>query len=297
MKILVTGSNGLLGQKLTDLLSDKPQIRLFATARGSSLLPITGYDFSVLDISDKEQVDNVVAKHKPDVIINAAAMTQVDHCETDHDACYKANVVGVQNVIDACAANNIHLVHVSTDFIFDGTKSMLVESDQPNPVNYYGKSKLDGELLIQQSDISSCIIRTVLVYGITSDLSRSNIVVWVKNSLEAGKTIKVVSDQHRTPTLAEDLASACFLAAEKRAQGIYHVSGKDFMSVYEIAVRSARFFNLDSSLISPVDSSTFIQPGRRPLITGFNIDKAKRELGFAPHSFEEGLALLASQMG
>jgi dTDP-4-dehydrorhamnose reductase len=296
LKILVTGSNGLLGQKLTDLLSGKSQIKLIATARAASLLPTTHIEFSPLDISNKAQVDSVVAKYKPDVVINAAAMTQVDPCETDRDACNSANIDGVRNVVEACAANNIHLIHVSTDFIFDGTKTMLDESDEPNPVNYYGRSKLEGEKLVQQSNVSWCIIRTVLVYGITADLSRSNIVVWVKNNLEAGKTIKVVNDQFRTPTLAEDLAMACLLAAEKRAQGIYHVSGKDFMSVYEIAVRVAKFFKLDSTLIKPVDSSTFVQPGRRPLTTGFNIDKAKCDLGYSPHSFEEGLALLSTQM-
>jgi len=136
----------------------------------------------------------------------------------------------------------------------------------------------------------------VLVYGITSDMSRSNIVLWVKNNLEQGKTIQVVNDQWRTPTLAEDLAVGCYLAAKKKAQGIYHISGKDFLSPYDIAIKTAEFFKLDKSLITPTDSSLFKQPARRPLTTGFIIDKARKELGYEPHSFDEGIAMLASQI-
>jgi dTDP-4-dehydrorhamnose reductase len=127
-------------------------------------------------------------------------------------------------------------------------------------------------------------------------MSRSNIVLWVKNSLEQGKSIQVVNDQWRTPTLAEDLAMGCYLAAIKKAKGIYNISGKDFLSPYDIAIQTAEFFRLDKSLIKPTDSSQFKQPARRPLTTGFIIDKARKELGYEPHSFKEGIQLLASQI-
>jgi dTDP-4-dehydrorhamnose reductase len=127
-------------------------------------------------------------------------------------------------------------------------------------------------------------------------MSRSNIVLWVKNSLEQGKTIQVVNDQWRTPTLAEDLAVGCALAAKKKASGIYHISGKDFLSPYDIALKTAAYFKLDSSLIKATDSTQFKQPARRPLTTGFIIDKARKELSYEPHSFDEGLAVLASQI-
>lgn len=144
------------------------------------------------------------------MVIHAAAMTQVDQCETEREKCWSANVDGVANIIAACSQTNAHLVHVSTDFIFDGTYGPLDETAIPNPVNYYGESKLAGEKLIQQSKINWAILRTVLVYGVTPDMSRSNIVLWVKKSLEEGKTINVVNDQWRTPTLAEDLAMGCY---------------------------------------------------------------------------------------
>ncbi|HOX82614.1 MAG TPA: NAD(P)-dependent oxidoreductase [Chryseolinea sp.] len=296
MKILVTGSNGLLGQKLTHLLQNEKPISLIATARGKSVLPITSGVFHSLDVTDAAEVDRIIFEIKPDVIINTAAMTQVDQCETERVACWKANVNSVENLIQACEKNNVHLVHISTDFVFDGTYGPLDEAAKPNPVNYYGKSKLAAEELLIKSKISWSILRTVLVYGITEDMSRSNIVLWVKNSLEQGKTIQVVNDQWRTPTLAEDLAMGCYLAAKTKATGIYHLSGKDFLSPYEIAIATADFFKLDKSLIKATDSTQFKQPAQRPPKTGFIIDKARKDLGYDPHSFQEGIAVLASQI-
>jgi dTDP-4-dehydrorhamnose reductase len=296
MKILVTGSNGLLGQKLTALLQQDSKIELIATARGESVIPISRGKFVSLDITDEAAVNFVFSEIKPDVVIHGAAMTQVDQCETEKEACWKANVTSVENIVAACAANDIHLVHVSTDFIFDGSHGPLSEDEKPNPVNYYGESKLAGEQLIQKSNLRWAILRTVLVYGITNDMSRSNIVVWVKNNLEAGKQIQVVNDQWRTPTLAEDLAMGCYLAATKKATGIYHISGKDFLTPYDIAIATADFFKLDKSLIKATDSSKFTQPAKRPPKTGFIIDKAIRELGYKPHSFAEGIGVLATQI-
>jgi dTDP-4-dehydrorhamnose reductase len=296
MRILVTGANGLLGQKLVTLLQSDPDVSFVATAREKPVIEVTPGTFQQLDITDRQTVMRVVAETKPDVIINTAAMTQVDDCEDKKDTCWQANVEAVSYLIEACRANNTHLVHISTDFIFDGTKELLDESEEPNPVNYYGKSKLAGEQKLMESDISWCILRTVLVYGVTRDMSRSNIVLWVKNNLEQGKTIRVVNDQWRTPTLAEDLAIVCLLAAKKRATGVFNISGKDYLSVYDIAIRTADFFKLDKSTIVETDSTQFKQRAGRPMKTGFIIEKAKKELGFAPRSFEEGLAVVASQL-
>lgn len=296
MRILVTGSNGLLGQKLTRLLQEDENVYLIATARGKSAVRIIRGEYHSLDISKRNDVESVIRVTKPDVIINTAAMTQVDDCETQREACWTANVTAVEHLVRCCHALHIHLVHVSTDFIFDGSRGPLDENEIPSPVNYYGESKLAAEKVIQSSPISWTILRTVLVFGITNDMSRSNIVLWVKKSLEQQKPIRVVNDQWRTPTLAEDLAQGCYLAAKKRAKGIYNISGKDFMSPYDIAVKTAEFFNLDKSLITPTDSTQFVQPAKRPPTTGFLIDKARQQLGYEPRSFEEGLAILAGQI-
>ena len=296
MKILVTGSNGLLGQKLAELLAQDPSVEALLTARAKLTYPLTRGQFHMLDISDASQVNDVFEATKPDVVVNAAAMTNVDQCETEREACWKANVTAVQHLITACKKHRAHLVHVSTDFIFDGSQGPLDENAKPAPVNYYGESKLAAEQEIQKSDLSWSILRTVLVYGITGDMSRSNIVLWVKKSLEQGKSIQVVNDQWRTPTLAEDLAQGCYLAARKKVRGIYNISGEDFLSPYDIAIQTAAFFGLDKSLINATDSTKFKQAAQRPLKTGFIIEKAKKELDYKPHSFREGLQVLKEQM-
>jgi dTDP-4-dehydrorhamnose reductase len=296
MKILVTGSNGLLGQKLIQLLDSDPEIELVATARSPLSIPLKRGVFQKMDIENKEEIVQAFFEHKPELVINTAAMTQVDDCEMQKEKCWKANVTSVELLSEACQWYNTHLVHVSTDFIFDGSHGPLDENEKPSPVNYYGESKLAAEEVIKVSAIDWCILRTVLVYGITPDMSRSNIVLWVKNSLEQGKKINVVNDQWRTPTLAEDLAMGCYLAAKQKAKGIYNISGKDFLSPYDIAIHTARFFNLNEALINATDSTQFKQAARRPLTTGFIIEKARKELGYEPHSFEGGLQVLAKQL-
>jgi dTDP-4-dehydrorhamnose reductase len=296
MRILVTGANGLLGQKLTELLQSQPDVYLIATARKPLNLTLQKGEFHLLDITDGNAVKEIVQRSKPDVVINTAAMTQVDQCETEREECWKQNVVAVENLVSALANTTIHLVHVSTDFIFDGSHGPLNEDATPGPVNYYGESKLASEHVVQSAGCPWAIVRTVLVYGVTPDMSRSNIVLWVKKSLEQGKKIQVVNDQWRTPTLAEDLAQGCYLAGIKKATGIFHISGEEMMTPYDIAIATADYFKLDKSLIEATDSTQFKQTAQRPLTTGFIIEKAKRELNYRPHRFRDGLARLASQL-
>lgn len=296
MRILITGANGLLGQKLIELLTAQADCYPIATAKSPLIPSLPKGEFHRLDISNESEVRQVIATTRPDVVINTAAMTQVDQCETEKEKCWLANVTAVEYLAKACEAHHVRLVHVSTDFIFDGTHGPLDETAKPNPLSYYGQSKLAAEEIIQKSKIDWAILRTVLVFGVTKDMSRSNIVLWVKKSLEEGKTINVVNDQWRTPTLAEDLAMGCYLAAVKKAKGIYNISGYEMMTPYDIAIKTAELFQLDKSLIHQTDSSKFKQPAARPPKTGFIIDKAKRDLGYQPKSFEEGLKVLAGQL-
>lgn len=297
MKILVTGSNGLLGQKLTDYYKTRNDIQLIATARGEDRYADKGgYIYQSLDITNKQQVEEVIANYKPDVVINTAAMTNVDACESDHAGCDALNVDAVKYLVDACNKNHTHFIHLSTDFIFDGTHGPITENEKPNPLSYYGNSKLKAEHVVMDNSKSWAILRTVLVYGVVTDMSRSNIVIWAKNNLEQCKTINVVGDQFRTPTLAEDLAQGCVLAADKKAQGIYNISGNDFMSVFDLVYRVANYFKLDKNLLNISTSEGIKQPAKRPPITGFYVTKAYNELGYKPRSFEEGLAVVEKQL-
>ncbi len=292
MKILITGSNGLLGQHLVKLLIDTTDHEIIATGRGACRLPFVSsgrFNYFPLEITNGMEVVSFVSQHQPAVLIHTAATTQVDQCESDPVACWNTNVTATRFLISA--AENIHarLIYISTDFVFDGLDGPYSETDIPNPVNYYGSSKLTAEKSVMESDLNWCIIRTVLVYGNVLVGNRGNIVSWVQQNLADGKKIKVVSDQWRTPTYVEDLAKGTLLAVEKSAEGIYHISGPGMLSPYDMAIATAGYLGLDKSLIEKVDASLFTQPAQRPAKTGFKIEKAKRDLGFNPLSFEEGL--------
>lgn len=296
-KILVTGSNGLLGQKITDLALADNSIDLIATSRGENRHPVkSGYRYVDLDIIDRQRLRATVAEYRPDVIINTAAMTNVDACEHDPEGCRKLNVEAVASLVELCETYGIHLIHLSTDFIFDGKEGPYAEDAEPNPLSLYGQSKWDAEKIIQQSSCKWAILRTILVYGIVADMSRSNIVLWAKGALEKGQPLNVVNDQWRMPTLAEDLAQACLLAATQRAEGIFHISGKDLFAIHELVAAVADFWGLDKSLIREVSSSTLSQAAPRPARTGFILDKARSVLGYNPHSFQEGLELVDQQL-
>ncbi len=296
MRVLVTGCNGLLGQKLAGLLSREPDVELLVTNRGQARGDVGKLNFMSLDVTNEEEVKRTIAQSKPEVVIHTAAMTQVDQCETDRENCWLNNVTAVHYVAKASEDVAAQLIHLSTDFVFDGTSGPLDETAQPGPISYYGESKLASEQAVQNLRTPWTIIRTVLVYGLTPDMGRQNIVLWVKTSLEEGKTIRVVNDQWRTPTLAEDLAMGCWLAAKKKATGIFHVSGPEMMTPYQIAKRTADHFGLDKGLVQETNSREFKQPARRPARTGFIIEKAKRELGYKPHNFGEGLKVISSQL-
>lgn len=296
-KILVTGTNGLLGQKLVELLRSDDSVSVIATARGTNRLPFSeGYSYFTMDITDADNVRAVFGQARPDVVIHTAAMTNVDQCESEKESCWKQNVTAVEYLVGACREYDSFLLHLSTDFIFDGLAGPYAEGAEPNPVSFYGWSKYAAEKAVTASSVRWAIARTILVYGIAHDMSRSNIVLWVKKSLEEGKAINVVDDQWRTPTLAEDLAMGCFLIAQKEIQGVFNISGKDLLTPYEMALQTAEYFGLDKSLIRKADSFTFRQPARRPPRTGFVLDKAIRELGYSPRSFSEGIGILAGQM-
>lgn len=295
--ILVTGSNGLLGQKITERILETKQFHLIATSKGDNRYPTKeGYTYAEMDILNPAQVTKVIGQFKPDAIIHTAAMTNVDTSHQQPELAHELNVVAVKTLVDIAAADNIQLIHLSTDFIFDGAAGPYNEEAEPNPLSHYGRTKLEGELVVKNSDAHWVIIRTILVYGIVSDMSRSNIVLWAKGALESNKPINVVNDQWRMPTLAEDLADGCLLAVEKNVHGVFNISGKDMMTVSELVSQVADYWNLDKSGMTEISSESLNQVAKRPVKTGFILDKAINELGYQPRSFKEGLATVDQQI-
>ncbi len=298
-RILLTGSNGLLGQKIVKLVQDEyaDRYELLATSKGANRIEkIKGFDFQSLDISDPKAVAELFDSYRPDYLINTAAMTNVDACEDDKEGCKMANIEAVKILGEACEKHNTFFLHLSTDFIFDGEDGPYKEDDKPNPLSYYGWSKLEGEKVVESLSCPWAIARTIIVYGVAEQMSRSNIVLWAKSALEKGDPLTIVNDQFRSPTLAEDLAKGCMQIIEHDAQGVYHLSGKDFMSIIELVKRVAKHFGLNDAQLSEISSSSLNQAAKRPPKTGFVLDKAMNDLGYDPHSFEEGLSIVDQQI-
>jgi len=297
MKILITGSNGLLGQKLLHKLIKDSSVQLIATSKGENRVSNKeDYTYFDLDITNNTAVAQLIASEKPQVVINTAAMTNVDLCEDERKACDALNVDAVRYLADACAKIDAHLIQISTDFIFDGEDGPYKEEDEPNPLSYYGLSKLKSEQLLQTHSVKWTILRTIIVFGVGEKLSKGNIVLWAKGALEKGDPLNIIDDQFRAPTLADDLADICILAAKKKAFGIFNASGKDIMSIYEIVERIAKHYGNSIDNLNKITTATLKQKAGRPPKTGFILDKSINELGYNPHSFEECLTIIDQQL-
>jgi dTDP-4-dehydrorhamnose reductase len=295
-RVLICGSNGLLGQKLSLLLSDNTAYETLNTSKHRSFVfDDKLFDYTQLDISQKSDVKSLVSSFQPSVLINAAGATDVDWCETHREEAWNVNVVGVENLVEASRKVNAKLIHVSTDYVFDGKNGPYAEDAQARPISYYGKTKLAGENAVRTGGIAYAIVRTIVLYG-TGINVRKNFVSWVIGSLRAGQRIRCVDDQMSNPTHVSDLAQAILKIFETDRCGIYHVCGKEKVSRYEFAVRIAEVFGLDVSLIDRIQSSQRLQPAPRPLVTGFITLKAELELGIKPMNVTEGLLLLKSEV-
>lgn len=293
--ILITGSNGLVGQALQMCLIDSGKFNVIATSLHENRFPrYAEIKFEQLDITNEAQINYLFELYKPDFIIHSAAISQIDYCEENKDEAWNINVNGTKYIAKSAKKLNAHLIYLSSDFVFNGFTGMYNEIDALDPVSFYGVTKVESEKLIQTELENWSIVRTVLVYGLNYHLSRNNILTWVIDSLKNNKGINVVNDQFRTPTLDMDLANGIVSIAENSAKGIFHLSGNEYLSVYDFALRIADFFELDRSLISPISSLSLNQIGKRPPKTGFDISKANRELNYFPKTIEEGLNYLKS---
>ena len=297
MKILITGSNGLLGQKLLHKLRVDTTIELIATSKGENRVTEKGgYTYFDLDITNNDAVAKLIESENPQVVINTAAMTNVDLCEDEKQACDALNIDAVRYLADACEKNSSHLIQISTDFIFDGEDGPYTEEDKPNPLSYYGLSKLKSEQLLQDHPVKWTVLRTIIVFGVGEKLSKGNIVLWAKGALAKGDPLNIIDDQFRAPTLAEDLADICILAAKKKAFGVFNASGKDIMSIYEIVERIAKHYGNSTENLNKISTATLKQKAGRPPKTGFILDKSINQLGYNPHSFEECLTIIDQQL-
>lgn len=293
MRILITGSNGLLGQKIVGQLA-KASINFLATSKGANRNPsCSNVNYHQMDISNAFEIEKVFSTFLPTHIIHTAALTNVDHCEQQPDECNRINFEAVQLLFHAAQKINAHFQLLSTDFVFDGEKGNYKEEDQVNPLSLYAQSKVNAEnYLLASNSLNWSIVRTIIVYGTANNLSRNNIIYWAKDALEKGQELSIIDDQFRAPTWANDLAWACIRICELNKMGIYHISGPETFSIYEIVEKIAQFFNLPTNSLSKSSSLNLNQPAKRPPKTGFDLTKAKTELGYKPKTLEETFSIL-----
>lgn len=246
MKILITGSNGMLGHDLQEVLNDKHELILTTS--------------ETLNITDKNQVLKVICENKPDIVINSAAYTDVDGCEDNHDIAYGVNGEGVRNLAIACKEIDCPLVHISTDYVFNGKNNRpWVEDDEIDPINVYGKSKLEGEEAILEILDKYFIVRTAWLYGVNGRNFPKTMLELAKNHSE----ITVVYDEVGSPTYTLDLAYGISQLIETEYYGIYHLTNSESCSWCEFARYIFEVADVDVNVI-PVTASEFARPAPRP---------------------------------
>lgn len=295
-RVLVVGSNGLLGQKVTELLVRGSSYDITLSSRAEvPMRELHSTRYVRMDLTSRKEVKTVIHSVEPDFIINCAAMTNVDACEKEKEGAWRINTTGVENLIDAAKKNDATIFHISTDYVFDGKDGPYDEEARPNPLSYYGKTKLASENALRVSGLPFFIARTMVLYGYEPGV-KPNFALWLVQSLEKKLPVRVVDDQLGNPTLVDDLAHGILSAIELGRTGVYHLAGRDIMSRYDFALTLARVFEFDPALITPIQTSLLRQPAPRPLKSGLVTLKAEVELAYRPSTAEHGLRVLKSQL-
>ena len=293
-KILVIGANGFAGRRILDKLSSNGECEVVGCSLHPDIQPGEKHTFVRVDMNDYPAVEVLFDHVCPDVVINCSALSVPDYCEQHREEAYAINVAAVENLAHCCEQQGSRFIHLSTDFVFDGKSDRLyTEEDMPAPLNYYGLTKYQGEQAVARNCRNYAVARVVVVYGKALPGQHGNILQLVKNRLEAGQEIRVVSDQYRTPTWVADIADGVEKLVYSGNSGIYHICGGEYLSIAEMAYRVADYFKLDNSLICPVTTEEMKEATPRPRNSGLSIDKAKLELGYRPHTLEEGLREMA----
>lgn len=294
-RILIVGANGLVGQKLTDVFSRDRSFDLLVSARQSEAYnKAASFGYVQLDATNLAAVKELVWNFAPDFIINAAAYTDVDGCEREKELSWKANVTAVENLVNASRLVGARVVHISTDYVFDGKAGPYDETATPNPLSYYGKEKLASENAVRASGENWIIVRTMVVFGVAPKVKK-NFAIWLAQELGKGNKVNIVSDQIGNVTLADDLARGIYELVRQNKRGLYHVAGSDILSRYDFARKLAKTFGYDPALVNPIKTADLNQLAPRPLQSGLITLKAQAELGVTFLSSDDALQIFKRQ--
>jgi len=288
MKILIIGASGFVGEKLYNSLSKGFEvIGTYSTKKKDN--------FEQLDMSNRNSVIESITKIKPDVVIHTAGITNVDFFEENFKEVQRVNIQGTKNIIEGCLKTNSKLIYISSDYVFDGEKGNYTEEDEPNPINAYGKAKLEEEELVKNSGLKYLILRIAVPYGYNSSDDKQTFEKWIINNLRNNKEIKVIDNQFNTPTLIDDIANAVKKLIELKKVGIYHVTGSERISRYDFAIKIASIFRLNKALIKRIKTKDLNWKATRPIDSSLNTDKLKK-LDIKMSNINEGLSIMKKQM-
>jgi len=282
-KILVTGSAGLIGRQIVkDLVKENYDVySCYNKLKSEFGIPMH------LDLTKKNEIINIFDTIKPDVVIHLAALKDVEKCETQKEQAMLLNSTSTEILVKESVKQKAFFVYVSTDYVFDGGKGSKNENDIPNPVNFYGKSKLDGEIAVKNLSSSYAIIRTSTPFGIHS--KKKSFPLWVKENLESKKEICVLIDQFTSPTFVPNLSKMIIEVAIKQITGIIHLAGATRISRYEFAKMIAQEFNLDKTLLKPTKIQDMKWNAIRPKDSSLNVSKAEKILENKPEKIKDSL--------
>ena len=292
-RILVTGANGMLGQRAIHFYKKNNDLAVLGTSIEKDSI-LSCIDYVSCDITVRDKIKKVVSDFCPDFIVNTAAFTNVDLSEKEKETAWKINVKGVEYLAEAARVIDAHIIHISSDYIFDGTNGPYSENDKPNPLGYYGRTKLASENALRISGTMHTILRTNVLYGIAD--SRPDFVRWVVKSVRDEKQINIVTDQINNPTFTDDLVQAINKIIEFRKQGIYHIGGREFLNRFEFCEIIAEIFSLNKNLIKPILTEHLKQQAKRPLKSGLLTLKSETELGYKAHTIGEALAIMKREL-
>ena len=290
MKLLITGASGLLGTKLCEIALRKNHEVYSAYSQNR---PLYGTPVK-LDILDLKAEQQILDKIKPQGVVHAAALTDVDKCEMEKELAWKTNVEATTNLVRLCKERDAYLVYVSTDYVFDGEKGRYKEMDDPAPINHYGLTKLKGEEAVQALN-KYCIARGSVIYGSTPATGKTNFALWLLDKLRKKEEVKIITDQWNSPTLNVSMAEMILQILEKRVNGIFHLAGATRLSRYEFAEHLAETFNLDPKYIKPVQSEHIKWIAKRPKDSSLDVSKAKRTLAIKPLEIREALETMKKE--
>ena len=287
-KILIIGL-GMIGYELVKRFQDLDYNVYIVTRRDKGYFRDIPQYF--LDITNKEKLCETVDRISPDFVVNTAAMTNVDLCEEERELAYKINALAAGYIGEICKDLKIPLCHISTDYVFDGEKGNYSEEDKVNPINYYGWTKTQGEILLNNLNYDDITILRISVPYCFSPL-KDNFFTWVLKSLKEGKVVNAVVDQWNTPTYVYEFTEGVVKIYERDIRGLYHFGGGERVSRYEFALKVAQVFGFDRNLINPIRSSELGWKAKRPRDTSLNSDKIEKLLNIKLKSLEESLTEL-----